>query len=431
MSIQKASFTIGEKQLHLGMAFSKVDQVNRLVSGFATMDNTDLRDEIVVSAASTRAFERFRGNVREMHQPIAAGRMVDFRQETYYDPKTEKFYDGVYVTAYISLGAQDTWEKVLDGTLSGFSIGGEILDATSQFVPDANKVIRFINDYELVELSLVDSPANQLCNVFSITKSLDGDTIVKGMIADAKVENVFYCRDEEIVKTSTGESLVCLSCDKPMETAGWFEYDDSNKVEKLKDVVQKYLSKNNTQVSPANNEGGVDVVVKETVGEQTEPVEEEGKAEVEVTSSVEAVVSEVIEPVAPVDEAADVSEVADVNDDLAKMFDGLKASIADTLQKSTDSIGESLKGIDERFEAVTKDFEGKYVELMAKHTELTERFGALESKTGEVEKSLGLLEGSTAIRKSNDLGGSEEHVVEKSSAGKWGGHFLGADSLTD
>ncbi len=32
------------------------------------------------------------------------------------------------------------------------------------------KTVRFIKDYALMELSIVDSPANELCNILSISK---------------------------------------------------------------------------------------------------------------------------------------------------------------------------------------------------------------------------------------------------------------------
>ena len=60
-----------------------------------------------------KAFENFAGNIREQHDAKkAVGKMVDFKEDTYFDPETNKMYNGVYVSAYISKGAQDTWEKV-------------------------------------------------------------------------------------------------------------------------------------------------------------------------------------------------------------------------------------------------------------------------------------------------------------------------------
>ena len=116
MIITKAQWNTEGEQLRLSMPFSKVDKERRTVSGFATLDNVDKQDDIVTTEASLKAFKKFRGNIREMHQPSAVGKMVSFKEDKYYDTKSEKMYNGVLVSAYISKGAQNAWEKVLDGT---------------------------------------------------------------------------------------------------------------------------------------------------------------------------------------------------------------------------------------------------------------------------------------------------------------------------
>ena len=126
MIINKAHWITEGDNLRFSMPIGKVDQERRIVSGFATLDNIDKQGDIVTTDASLKAFEKFRGNLREMHQPMAVGKVVSFKEDRYFDPSTKKFYNGVYVSAYVSKGAQDTWEKVLDGTLTGFSIGGNI-----------------------------------------------------------------------------------------------------------------------------------------------------------------------------------------------------------------------------------------------------------------------------------------------------------------
>ena len=121
-----------DNNMSLSMPIAKVDKEPRIVSGFATLDNVDKQSDIVPTDVSLKAFEMFRGNIREMHMPIAVGRIVNFRQEKFFDKATDKFFNGVFVDAYISKGAQDTWEKVLDGTLSGFSIGGKIKESDNE-----------------------------------------------------------------------------------------------------------------------------------------------------------------------------------------------------------------------------------------------------------------------------------------------------------
>ena len=437
MKIEKATWNTSADHVRLAMPLTKIDEEKRQVSGFASLDNPDSHDDIVLAEASQRAFSRFRGNIREMHQPIAVGRMVEFKEDEYYDPNDKKFYKGIYVTVKVSKGAQDTWEKVLDGTLTGFSIGGNVLDQESQFVKDAGKSIRFIKDYELVELSLVDNPANQLANVFSIEKSADGSQVMKGMVADTKTEITYYCPEDEIAKTSTQESLSCPVCEKNMVDAGWFEYTtDAERAQKMAECVEKYLSSNNTQET-ANNEGGVDVA-KDTVEKQAVPEGQgviepgaAGQAETEVESSVEnADVTEVEEPVAE-EEAADVSEVENAEDDLAKMFDNLRDELKKDVAGNFETVNHTLDEVNSKFEKFSASVEGKFEELAAKHSELTEKFAGLKTELGNVEKSLTGLEAKTAFKKSGDLGGSTAAADTKKSASTWGGHFLGVDSLQD
>ncbi len=120
-NLHKAFWHSEENNIKLSMPIAKVDKEKRMVSGFATLDNIDKQSDIVPTDVSVKAFERFRGNLREMHMPIAVGRVVSFKSDKFYNKEEDRFYNGVFVNAYISKGAQDTWEKVLDGTLSGFS----------------------------------------------------------------------------------------------------------------------------------------------------------------------------------------------------------------------------------------------------------------------------------------------------------------------
>ena len=109
MTISKAQWDSDGDNLRLSMPFSKVDKERRIVSGFATLDNVDKQNDIVTTDASLQAFAKFRGNIREMHEPLAVGKMVSFKEEKYFDPESKKFYTGVYVSAYVSKGAQASW----------------------------------------------------------------------------------------------------------------------------------------------------------------------------------------------------------------------------------------------------------------------------------------------------------------------------------
>lgn len=232
MELNKAQWSTDKDSIRLSMPINKVDKERRIVSGFATLDNLDKQGDVVPAEASRKAFEGFRGNLREMHQPIAVGKVVSFKEDKYFDTESKKFYNGIYVSAYVSKGAQDTWEKVLDGTLTGFSIGGEIHDSDKVFSEDLGKSYQVIRNYSLSELSLVDNPANQFANVVSIEK---GE--VTGYLSKASIENVFWCRKDDIVQMSKDSSSHCPQCESTMNNIGFVESNDAEKVSMVKGML--------------------------------------------------------------------------------------------------------------------------------------------------------------------------------------------------
>ena len=161
MIINKAHWITEGNNVRFSMPIGKVDQERRIVSGFATLDNIDKQNDIVTTEASLEAFRKFRGNLREMHQPSAVGKIVSFKEDRYFEPQSKKFYSGVYVSAYVSKGAQDTWEKVLDGTLTGFSIGGNITKSDDTFDEKLDKSVRIIKEYEFCLLYTSPSPRDR------------------------------------------------------------------------------------------------------------------------------------------------------------------------------------------------------------------------------------------------------------------------------
>ena len=77
--------------------------------------------------------------------------------------------------AYISKGAEDTWQKVLDGTLRSFSIGGKVIEKSeSADKMFRGKPVNIIKKYVLGELSLVDNPANALAIIDIIKVNDEG-----------------------------------------------------------------------------------------------------------------------------------------------------------------------------------------------------------------------------------------------------------------
>lgn len=446
-NLHKSNWNVSGQHLNLSVPFAKVDVERRLVSGFATLDNIDSQGDVVLADASAKAFARARGNLREMHQPIAAGHLVDFQEEQFFDKESGKFHRGIFVTAYVSRGAESTWEKVLDGTLTGFSIGGEIREQETQYVEDVQKAVRFVKDYDLIELSLVDNPANPLANVFNIQKSADGSvTKVSGMVADTRVENVFYCNGDKIARTAESESVDCLVCGTTMENIGWVEVG-ADQVEKVRDIVNKHVNE--------NAEGGVTVQKSEN---QPEGVEPEAPKEGEVVAGIDegrevesntddnvTAEGEVNESGAQgvtdlgetenVDETgnvevkeykegevvAGIDEVHDETEEVQKKMDSLMNSITEALNKSREESLAAVKALEDKIDELQKSVDSKISEFGTKIAELDTNVATAKSAVSNLENSVEKFNSSGAIKKSGEVETPAPEPVQKDDA--WNGAF--------
>ena len=440
MTISKAQWNTDGEDVRLSMPFSKVDKERRIVSGFATLDNVDKQNDIVTPEASLKAFQKFRGNIREMHQPISVGKMVSFKEDKYFDPDTKKMYSGVYVSAYISKGAQDTWEKVLDGTLSGFSIGGRMNKWDDAFNTEMDKQVRVIKDYDLLELSLVDNPANQFANILSIQK-VDGVDVMSGDVTDTVIENVFWDKDSNLVMLSENDTEVSPTSGKPMENIGFVEKNDSEKQDMIKFLVDSAkgidLSKMTEEVGPMTEttENTVEEVAAEEVAIESAEVAPEAEATaddvvVEAETGVEK--SEEVEATADAEEAATVTEDAseatseattEVEADVEKAEDvtALVSEIKDGIASAFSDLSAVVKSLNDELAELKKSIGGVETRLNAVSTDVN----TVKSDFNNIGKRVDAVEADTAFRKSGDLGEIvQDSQIEKSDKSPWGGRFL-------
>lgn len=161
-------------KLNFSFPINMVKKEQRIVSGIATADNIDKSNDVVDFAASEIAFKNWQGNIREMHAPIAVGKAISYKPIKMKDADGKE-YNAIEVEAYISKGAESTWQKILDGTLRAFSIGGKIMK--KEILAGKlhnNRPINIIKEYELGELSLVDNPANALATIDLVKMDTDG-----------------------------------------------------------------------------------------------------------------------------------------------------------------------------------------------------------------------------------------------------------------
>lgn len=419
-------------RLNFGVMFSKIDVENRVVSGFATLDNVDSHGDIVESAGSRRAFERFRGGLREMHTTNAVGTLVDFESIKKYSMTDDKVYDGIHVNARVSKGAQDTWEKVLDGTLKGFSIGGKINERVTKY-DDAGNPIGVIRDYDLIELSLVDNPANPLATVMTVRKI--GDTFVYND-DDMQKLNVFYHAESGDVVLSADESR------DEFEHIGWVDSPDDT--QKLRDMVNAHklekgygpsipqndvdvlLKETDAVMMDNNTEGGANVadvqkqaddVAVETADETTEVVEK--AADVDETSELETVED--------VEKAADVAEVEDEQDDVVeKVTAAVTATVTEAVEAALSKAAEAAKESKDAVTSVETSFGEALKSLETKLSKLEENLSkSLNGLADRVEE----VESGTAIKKSADVIDEDDDSAEGETNFWRGSGFLSVNDL--
>lgn len=429
-NLHKSNWLVSEDHVTLSVPFAKVDKEKRQVSGFATLDNLDQQGDVVLAEASTKAFARARGNLREMHQPIAAGHLVDFVEQEFYDHETSKFYRGIFVTAYVSKGAPATWEKVLDGTLTGFSIGGEIKEASSEFVKDADMTVRFIKDYNLIELSLVDNPANPLANVFSFQKSAEGSVTLKGMVADTVVENIFRCASDGKVLTGAVEAVECPFCGDAMENIGWVE-TGPDKADKVREAVSSYINKSDDshihfEVPREKTEGGVTVEKNEEAkeGEAVAGVDEvtEEKPTEEGTLGAEAADGTEEPAVAEEGEVvAGVDEVPNESEEVQKKMDELVNTIEKSLQTTREEANSAVTALEEKIDGLTKSIETRLSDFEKKFEGLDTDLAAAKGLVADLEKNLDKVNSAAAFKKSGEVEKAAPEKVQKDD--DWAGAF--------
>jgi hypothetical protein len=437
MTISKAHWNTDGESVRLSLPFAKVDKERRIVSGFASLDNLDKQGDIVTADASMKAFSKFRGNIREMHQPLAVGKMVNFKEDRYFDPESKKFYSGVFVSAYVSKGAQDTWEKVLDGTLTGFSIGGRMNKWDDGYDEKSDSTIRIIKDYDLVELSLVDSPANQFANIMSVEK-VDGIEIVKGQ--DVELENVFYDSESGLVMVSDQETVTSPVTGNEMTNIGFVEKTDNEKMDIVKFLVDSAkgidakITKEDNPMTKKTKTEEVEVTKSEEIAPEADAVVEAPVAEVTEKSEEIAVTDEVVEKseetpateeVAKADESVE-APAAEVTTEVSKSDDAIVEAVAEiknTITSAFSDLVETVKSLQAEVEML-KSTKVDTAAVKSSLDAVAKDIAATVEHVDKFGKRVDAVEADTAFRKSGDLGEIVQEQPEMVEKSLWGGRFL-------
>jgi cation transport regulator ChaB len=187
MAVEKATTDSG---LHLAIPITKVDHERRMVYGTMVTEDLDSQFDITDYDAAVKALASWPGNIREMHDPKKA---VGSAVEIMPNSETRK----IDIGAYISKGAEDTWLKVQDGTLKGFSIA--VPTGKFKRTPTMAKVKKSSGEEEEVkanklfvdtfsEVSLVDNPANPAAQIYLVKAADDGGLTATSILGDSTIE---------------------------------------------------------------------------------------------------------------------------------------------------------------------------------------------------------------------------------------------------
>lgn len=128
-------------QFNRYLSIQKIDEEKQMVYGYASTKDMDSDGEIIELNALKKALPDYLKfpTLREMHQPKVAGTTKTAEVDS----------NGMYIGAKVL--NKDAWEMVKGGGYKGFSIGGNVVKRSGNI----------IKELELVEISLVDVPANK------------------------------------------------------------------------------------------------------------------------------------------------------------------------------------------------------------------------------------------------------------------------------
>ncbi len=331
-------------QKRIFAAFSKVEEQDDgtvKVYGVASSEAKDSDGETVLGSTMKAAVPDWLkfGNIREMHQPIAAG------------VATECTVDDDNVT---HLGAHivdaGSVAKVRAGVLKGFSIGGRI---TGRDTLDKS----IITGIKLTEISLVDRPANPDAVISLVKLDKDGGELKKGLWDVSRL----------------AELVASLSW--VQENARYeAEYEGDNSplparllacVKELGECLKAMVGEEVEELLASLSAGGVDEVI--TLGEKMNKADKGGALDPAVIAARETLEKAIASATAALAglPAAPVVEKVNTGDVAAEVIEKAVAARTAALQTQLDEVTANLE------KAITVGGE-----LAAQHNRMTEHFAA-------------------------------------------------------
>ena len=297
-----------------------------LVTGIATDDTLDIDDQICDPSWLERAMPAWFkfGNIREQHSNIAAGIATKYEMDGSRHLVTARVVDPNSVM------------KVEAGVLKGFSIGIR----NPRVSKDKDAMGGRIVDGEIVEVSLVDRPANPSC-LIELAKSVGGvvqqtETLIE---KESAVERCKECG--KAFPSADMKETMCHKCYdmKMSEESGMKAVEESS--QKLGEESSQEMNEESSR------EGGV-AGVAGRAAEESAPMESTEASE-EKESSTEMTGTEVEESTSEDSELVDDHSLASIAQTLARL-----ESMLSNMTSSAEETAKSVNAIDERVSKVEK-----------------------------------------------------------------------------
>ena len=219
----------------------RIDKERREVEGVATSEAVDSFGTIFSYEASKKAFQRWMertANVREMHDRKAIGKGIGVR----FDDAEKK----IYLRSRISRGATDSWLKIEDGVLNGYSVGAT--NPVWDTIERDGKKYPYLTSYDLAETSIVDNASNPdgqglviaraegLTEVIDTTEDIPPSVVVASPVerAGARVSGdtraaLHDARNHQILGAM--KTMKTCRCDECMGAFNVLDPDDDNDID--------------------------------------------------------------------------------------------------------------------------------------------------------------------------------------------------------
>jgi hypothetical protein len=212
------------------------------VYGKATDDSLDIDQQICDGDWLKRAMPAWfksGGNIREQHSNIAAGVAKE------YEAKADGHYIGVHVVDPVSV------KKVDAGVLKGFSVGIK----NPRVVRDSKAVNGRIVDGQIVEISLVDRPANPNCQLV-LAKSVDGE---KDLVQVEELHEKEVTEENNLIQSENNSEKESDAMDKttvsvPKSIVGDLVKFDKAQFEAAREALANLISIEAQEMKEGHNE---------------------------------------------------------------------------------------------------------------------------------------------------------------------------------